>query len=97
MTFSKPKLDAREVMLDIRAGLRDEDLMTKYRLSAEGLKSLFDKLIAANLLSWEEIDARQANKETTPIFADDEQWTALMTLSGHRQCCHKRCFHALDP
>ena len=54
MNLSKPKLNARAVMLDICAGLRDEDLMSKYGLSAKGLTSLFDKLVAANLLSPEE-------------------------------------------
>ena len=54
MKLSKPKLNAGEVMLDIFAGLRDEDLMSKYGLSAKGLTSLFDKLVAANLLAPED-------------------------------------------
>ena len=83
MQAPKPKLNARDVMLDICAGLRDEDLMSKYRLSAKGLTSLFNKLIAANLLSPEQLEARQAHKETT---VDIEVSGGL--LSGQPGTCH---------
>jgi len=41
----KPKLDASEVLKDIRAGVNHFTLMDKYHLSAKGLNSLFRKLL----------------------------------------------------
>lgn len=48
--MDKTIIDAREVLQDIRSGIDDSALMKKYRLSAKGLQSLFDKLSNAGLI-----------------------------------------------
>lgn len=54
----KRKIDAREALRDIRKGMSDEDLMEKYSLSAQGLQSLFHKLVEAGLITQYELDDR---------------------------------------
>ncbi|MFH1112606.1 MAG: hypothetical protein V1792_01670 [Pseudomonadota bacterium] len=46
----KPKIDASEVLKDIRAGSSHFRLMNKYHLSARGLNSLFQKLLDAGVI-----------------------------------------------
>lgn len=48
--MSKPRIDARQVLEDLRAGFDDTYLMEKYNLSARGLQSLFKKLVAGGLV-----------------------------------------------
>ncbi len=43
-------VDAREVLLDIRQGIKDSELMTKYKLSHKGLEDLYRQLSQAGLL-----------------------------------------------
>jgi hypothetical protein len=54
----KRKIDAREALKDIRQGMTDEELMEKYSLSAQGLQSLFHKLVEAGLITQYELDDR---------------------------------------
>jgi len=63
--MAKVKIDARDVLKDIRDGLDDTALMTKYRLSGTGLQSLFSKLIEAGLLKRTDLDKRMPNFEKT--------------------------------
>ena len=63
--MAKVKLDAREVLKDIRDGLDDTALMTKYRLSGTGLQSLFSKLTEAGLIKRAELDERMPSFEKT--------------------------------
>ncbi len=46
----KPKISAKELIADIQAGLDDQALMKKYGLSAQGLQSVFKKLVEAKAL-----------------------------------------------
>lgn len=48
--MDKPKICAKQVLEDIRAGIDDGVLMEKYRLSAKGLQSLFKKLGQAGII-----------------------------------------------
>ena len=56
--MAKVKVDAKEALDDIRAGTSDAALLDKYRLSAMGLQSLFNKLVDAGLISRAELDMR---------------------------------------
>jgi hypothetical protein len=58
--MSKQKVSAKEVLADIRSGLSDADLMTKYGLTSKGLESLFEKLIERKVLSASEFATRNA-------------------------------------
>lgn len=63
--MDKRRITAREIIKDIRAGATDAELMEKYTLSAQGLKSVFDKMINAGVLSHTEIEDRVPMSERT--------------------------------
>lgn len=48
--MSKSKINAKEVLEDLRAGFDDTHLMEKYNLSARGLQSLFKKLVETGIV-----------------------------------------------
>jgi uncharacterized protein len=54
----RPKISAKDVLNDIRAGLDDTALMEKYHLSAIHLESLFKQLVQAGVLKQSELDCR---------------------------------------
>ncbi len=53
--MTKPVVNAKEIIKDIRSGMDDAGLMTKYKLTAKGLQSAFTKLISNRLMTVEEI------------------------------------------
>ncbi len=63
--MAKRKITAREVLRDIRSGLSDPDLMEKYTLSAQGLQSVFNKLVTARVITQAELDDRVPITERT--------------------------------
>lgn len=63
--MQKRKITAREVLQDIRAGKSDKTLMGKFDLSAQGLQSLFDKLVRAGVITQSELDQRVPLSERT--------------------------------
>ena len=58
----KKKISAKKAVADIRSGMSDADLMSKYLLSNAGLQSLLDKLVTAGYIDLAEI------LERTPLF-----------------------------
>jgi hypothetical protein len=63
--MAKVIIDARKVINDIRDGLDDTALMTKHRLSATGLHSVFSKLIEAGLIKKSDLEQRMPYYEKT--------------------------------
>lgn len=63
--MNKRRITAREVLADVRTGASDPALMEKYRLSAQGLQSVFQKLLKAGVLTREELDERVPMSERT--------------------------------
>jgi hypothetical protein len=61
----KREIKAREALDDIRRGMNDLELMEKYKVTDKGLRSLFRKLVAASLLSQQEIDNRDSTFVST--------------------------------
>lgn len=61
----KKGLSAKEVLVDIRSGFSDQDLMEKYGISTNGLQSLLEKLVAAGILKQSELEARAKSFEET--------------------------------
>jgi hypothetical protein len=55
---AKRAIKAKEAVADIRSGMDDASLMEKYHLSAEGLQSLFDKLVTGGFIDLSEIARR---------------------------------------
>lgn len=64
----KRQVNAREVAGDILSGMTDAQLMEKYKLTAKGLHSVFQKLIAAKVIKPSQIVRRSlAYDETVAI------------------------------
>jgi rubrerythrin len=56
---TKPKkISAKAVMVDLKAGLTDHELMERYKLSFQGLQDLFAKLMGAKLVTKSYLDNR---------------------------------------
>jgi uncharacterized protein len=60
--MTRAKINAKEILNDIRLGLDDASLMEKYHLSANHLQNLFRKLVQAGVLQQSELDSR------SPLF-----------------------------
>jgi PAS domain S-box-containing protein len=73
--MSAPVIKAVEALKDIRDGLSDLELMTKHRLSARGLASLFRKLVAIGALDPVELEMRRLSepRELSSEFAIDNE------------------------
>ncbi len=56
--MSKPTINAKAVLKDIRNGATKSELMEKYKLSPKGLESLYKKLVAAGLIPAGELTKR---------------------------------------
>jgi outer membrane protein assembly factor BamB len=87
MKSPKPRVNAREAVIDIRAGLSDEELMSKYGFSARGLTSLVKKLVAANLLTQEELEERRSEGDSTvdiQVTGQRLSHTQQLTLYSYR-------------
>lgn len=64
MNASKKKtISAKEILADILNGISDADLTCKYGLSNVALHRIFDKLIAAGILSKADLDERKKSLE----------------------------------
>lgn len=69
--MKKPKIDAKQAVEDIRAGMDDCDLMAKYHVSAKGLESLFGKLVKAGALDSSELERRHRAFSGTVVISRD--------------------------
>ncbi len=63
--MEKRKLKPKEIVRDIRAGTDDATLMQRYALSAQGLQSVFSKLVQAGMVTQAELDDRVPMAERT--------------------------------
>ncbi len=64
-TATGPSIDLDKALKDIRDGMEDSDLMEKYRLSSQGLESLFDYLVSTGLITRMELDLRMPSVDST--------------------------------
>ena len=60
MPMNRRPISGQEAAADVRRGMSDRQLMTKYDLSAAGLLSLFSKLVQAGMLTEAEVADRLA-------------------------------------
>jgi uncharacterized protein len=60
------KISAKEVLVDIRAGMSSPELGLKYGISANGTQLLFDRLLAANLLDGKEHQRLSTSSAPSP-------------------------------
>ncbi len=74
--MAKIKINAAQVVRDIRSGMDDPDLMGKYNLSAKGLQSLFRKLVQVYPLAAAAPRAESIRKPHRASCASNLQATA---------------------
>jgi len=65
--LKKTRVNAREAVSCIRSGMSDIELMEKYNISAQGLESLFSKLIEAQEIGRSELESRKHAMEWAEI------------------------------
>ncbi len=68
--MTKRVIEAKLVLLDIRLGMSDLELMLKYKLSSTGLQSLFRKLGEAGLLK--HVNAREVQRDIRSGLTDEQ-------------------------
>jgi PilZ domain len=56
--MGKKAINAKEILADIKAGMKNRALMEKYRLSEKGLQSVFKKLMTLKAISHSDLYAR---------------------------------------
>ena len=60
---TKRVINTKSVVGDIRSGLSDADLMEKYGLTSKNLKIVIDKLVQMQLISFDDLQEREAEFE----------------------------------
>jgi len=65
----KPKINAKDIVRDIRAHVTDAELMEKYQLSAKGLQSVFEKLLETNSITRAEFEWRPTPYQDTQFIS----------------------------
>ncbi|MFH1115036.1 MAG: hypothetical protein V1792_14080 [Pseudomonadota bacterium] len=68
---AKRVVNAKDIVDDIRAGMSDKQLMTKYCLSSKGLESAFTKLINNRILTVEEVYGQPRSPDDDTVIIDD--------------------------
>lgn len=63
-------ISAKEAVADLKHGLSDTALMSKYRLSARGLEHLFEQLLSAGLVDEHDIQRRLISTDSTVDVRD---------------------------
>jgi hypothetical protein len=61
---TKKKISAREVLADIRAGMTDSQLELKYNISNRSLRMVYRKLVAAGVLTEDELPTAEPDTKT---------------------------------
>jgi hypothetical protein len=82
----KRKISAKELAADIRGGMDDSSLMTKYGLSSPGLENAFKKLVQANIFRESELVARRLVAEKTVAAAWKCPACAMPQDHAHDEC-----------
>ncbi len=59
---SARKISAKAIMIDLKAGMSDTELMEKYNISFQGLQDLFGKLVNAKLATRAYFDNRASKQ-----------------------------------
>jgi hypothetical protein len=68
---SKPIINAKDIIEDIRLGMDDAQLMRKYKLTSKGLQSAFTKLINNRLMTVDEVYGQRRSDDEDTVIIDD--------------------------
>ncbi len=82
MSNAKRKLKAAPFIKDLRAGVGDEQLMEKYRLSPNQLEKAFRKLVDAGAIAEMELFMRSSISDSTVTKAFVESQRAIAELDA---------------
>jgi len=91
------KISARSIMMDLKTGLSDRELMDRYGLSFQGLQTVFTQLIAANLATegyFEKRAVKQAGARPTEEKAGTCPYCGHTMPEGTKRC--PRCGQDAD-
>jgi hypothetical protein len=73
MSRKKIKINVKNILLDIRSGLSDDDLIEKYNLERKQLPELFKQLVQQGFITHDELIGREIFQSTddltTAIFS----------------------------
>ncbi len=94
------KISAKAIMSDLKAGMSDSQLMSKYDISFQGLQDLFGKLTKAGLATRAYFDKR-ATKQTGYRPQEQSRTCPYCGFTGNqpfRECprCHQDVSEWLD-
>jgi hypothetical protein len=75
-------INAKEILKDIKAGIRFADLMEKYELSERSMKAIYKKLLDSGALTVEELKERKAVQRA----GIDQEWIipSLKSSKNHK-------------
>jgi type IV secretory pathway TrbF-like protein len=76
----KRKINARQILADIKNGMSDDTIMTKYGLSARQLQSVFRQIIQAGLATALELSSRLSITKSQVREAFEETGRAIREL-----------------
>ena len=65
---TRRRIDAKDIVKDLRSRMTEAQIMDKYRLSARGLQSVLKKVLEAGLITQSEYDWRPVNYEDIVIL-----------------------------
>jgi hypothetical protein len=82
MESQKRKVKAREFVGDLRGGMDDEALMTKYSLTREQFHKLLRMAVDSGLIETEELYSRISHSRTAVTRAFVEMQEAVRELSA---------------
>ncbi len=73
--MSKKRINAKDLVKDIRTGLDDDDLMLKHNLTPAELERVFGKLVDADFITVVELHERAQLSDTqvTRAFVDAQR------------------------
>ncbi len=73
--MGKKKINAKDLVIDIRAGLDDDDLMLKFNLTPQELERVFGKLVEADFITVVELHerAKLSDTQVTKAFVEAQR------------------------
>ncbi len=69
-TMMIDQIDSGDMIDDVRSGMSDSDLMSKYSLSSEGLQRAYQKMVDSNVMTVDELSASSPSQHDT-VFVEN--------------------------
>jgi hypothetical protein len=82
LSMTKRQISAKDFLIDLRSGLTDSDLISKYKITPKGLQSALRKLVEAEQLTQTEYRSRYSGYEDTVTLDLDSMKQSCELLSS---------------